>query len=258
MGKEKLQSGKPDSLKGSFYANPIHDSAQSTIEMRERFPEYTSPNTWPSEQILPGFESIFKELGRVIVDTGALVARACDKYASQNMKDYPSCYLENIILKSTTTKARLLHYFPPQDLDLKGGSIADDYCDSWCGEHLDHSALTGLTSAIFINEKGTYEPILSPDQKAGLYVRSRSGKTFQVQIPSHCVAFQTGEALELASGGQFRAVPHYVYGGDPSKMKGVARNTLAVFMQPALDDILPGVNSTFADFAAGILDKGIV
>lgn len=72
------------------------------------------------------------------------------------------------------------------------------------------------------------------------------------------MAFQTGEALELITGGKFRAVPHYVRVGGGSgrsrkeggkggkgeerrKKQGrrnVARNTLAVFTQPGLEVVV--------------------
>lgn len=52
--------------------------------------------------------------------------------------------LPDLISTSQTTKARLLHYFPP----TPGTAIPaeDEPVDSWCGFHLDHSLLTGLCS----------------------------------------------------------------------------------------------------------------
>ncbi len=96
-----------------------------------------------------------------------------------------------------------------------------------------------------------------PDPKAGLYIRNRAGKTCHVKIPKHCLAFQTGETLQIASQSSLRAVPHLVFGGEPKLMKGVIRNTLAVFMQPALDDPV-GPYQSFAEVAAEILNRGVV
>ena len=54
-----------------------------------------------------------------------------------------SMSLQNLIRTSQTTKARMLHYFPP----APGiPSEKDEPVDSWCGFHLDHSLLTGLCS----------------------------------------------------------------------------------------------------------------
>jgi hypothetical protein len=37
----------------------------------------------------------------------------------------------------------------------------------------------------------------SPDPDAGLYIRARSGKMVKVNIPKDCLAFQTGEGLQI-------------------------------------------------------------
>lgn len=98
----------------------------------------------------------------------------------------------------------------------------------------------------------------SPDPTAGLYIQSRTGTTVQVKIPRDCIAFQTGEALERITKGKFKAVPHYVRGvragfGDGAK---IARNTLAVFTQPNLGEIVDSkMGITFGEFARGVVEK---
>ena len=59
-----------------------------------------------------------------------------------------SLSLPELISSSQTTKARLLHYFPPSETDALPAD--DEPVDSWCGFHLDHSLLTGLCSVRFI------------------------------------------------------------------------------------------------------------
>ena len=64
-GKETLKDGKYDTLKGSYYVNcaPGFEEQQKTVaEKYPSFPEYTAPNVWPSEHLLPGFEETFREL----------------------------------------------------------------------------------------------------------------------------------------------------------------------------------------------------
>ena len=68
-------------LIGSYYANPIQDAAVASDSLKAEFPEYTEPNMWPSEAVLPGFKKAFEDLGRLIVDVGALLAKVV-----------PSCY----------------------------------------------------------------------------------------------------------------------------------------------------------------------
>lgn len=69
----------------------------------------------------------------------------------------------------------------------------------------------------------------APDPDAGLYIKDRHGGIVKVGIPRDCLAFQTGETLEVITKGRFKAVPHFVRGCRNSKASGVARNTIAVF-----------------------------
>lgn len=283
-GKETLKNGQVDTHKGSFYANcafyvdPTLSCAKPTEEFSpENFPEYLSPNLWPNRPAIPGFQETFEDLCRLIIDTAVLVAKACDRYAEKEIPDYKHGYLEHVVKTSTTTKARLLHYFPAEPEDA-AKTEENDY--DWCATHLDHGCLTGLTSAMFINEtrqvpaipitysyNPRYLPTLgeldsSPDPTAGLYVQSRSGKTVQVKIPRDCIAFQTGEALERITKGRFKAVPHFVRGvrcgiatGDNEGCR-IARNTLAVFTQPNLGEIVDTDQGiTFGEFARGVVEK---
>lgn len=50
------------------------------------------------------------------------------------MEGYKDGYLERVVQHSSTTKARLLHYFPPDDDDTS--VPADESMDSWCGNLL--------------------------------------------------------------------------------------------------------------------------
>jgi hypothetical protein len=140
-GKETLRNGQADTNKGSFYANcafyvdPSLSCAKPTAEFSpENFPEYLSPNIWPSDTTIPGFKDTFEDLCRLIIDTAVLVARACDRYAEKEIPEYKSGYLEHVVKTSTTTKARLLHYFPAEVETAQDENTDDD----WCATHLDH------------------------------------------------------------------------------------------------------------------------
>ncbi|KAH0363489.1 Clavaminate synthase-like protein, partial [Aureobasidium melanogenum] len=263
-GKETLKDGRFDTLKGSYYANPVQNSElhQKAIEKFPNLPEYTAANIWPSKDVLPGFEQSFQSLCTFIVDTAALVAKACDRYALKNVPQYQEGYLEHVVKTSISTKARLLHYYAPPAEQGEGESSPDD----WCATHLDHGCLTGLTSAMFVDEAANPPRIESaqvsplpelsspPDPAAGLYIHSRSGKVTKVNIPKDCLAFQTGEALEVITKGKFRAVPHFVKGAAPGKGGQVARNTLAVFTQPNLWEMVDEKRD-FATFAKEIVER---
>ncbi|XP_034223437.1 uncharacterized protein LOC117633778 isoform X3 [Prunus dulcis] len=78
-GKEKLESGKPDTLKGSFYANPMLDRPTTDEYLLQRYPSYCGSNIWPNSE-LPELEVAFKALGKLILGVGLMVAFHCDRY----------------------------------------------------------------------------------------------------------------------------------------------------------------------------------
>ncbi|KAI9682218.1 MAG: hypothetical protein M1817_000272 [Caeruleum heppii] len=287
-GKETLKNGVYDTLKGSYYVNcgdiyqhstpqAASDSTQSS-DSASAFPEHTAPNIWPSPTILPHFQDTFESLCRIVIDVAALVARALDRYAEKDIQGYGDMGfgLERMVRNSRTSKARLLHYFPPPDqrgmAESKDETEEDDQ-DNWCATHLDHGCLTGLTAALYVNEAlplpalpssdtstsepSTWNPSLPashpPDPNTGLYIRSRTGITTRVSIPADCLAFQTGEALELITRGRFRAVPHFVRVASCGKGK-VARNTLAVFTQPDLHEMVDEKRD-YATFAKEVIER---
>lgn len=298
MGKETLKDNRPDTLKGSYYINcafhvdssldcsptaPPKGAAQTASQTTyESFPEYTTPNLWPQENTLPDFRSTATDLCNLIISVAALVARACDNFAIDNVPEYESGYLEKMVTHSLATKARLLHYFPPPASTSENENEDDGGNDDWCATHLDHGCLTGLTSAMYIDEalcfpdakpeasststdEGGANALLPlpelaspPDPQAGLYIQSRHGEVVKVNIPRDCLAFQTGEALERITKGRLRAVPHFVRGisGGGQSKERVARNTIAVFTQPNLWDVVDkdkGID--FAGFARGVVEK---
>ncbi|GAB7362872.1 hypothetical protein MBLNU230_g3174t1 [Neophaeotheca triangularis] len=266
-GKETLANGRYDTFKGSYYAQPIHNTAleSKARQLYPNVPALTTPNVWPDPAILPDFAETFEDLCGLIVDTAALVARNCDRYGVAKLEGYAEKTLENIVRSSVSTKARLLHYFPPppQPETPNPDSAPSLDHDDWCATHTDLGALTGLTSQMFIDE-AEHPPTLPestlpslplpplpelqhhPDPQAGLYIKSRSGRITQVDIPRDCLAFQTGEALQCITRGRFRAVPHFVRGARAGKAGRIARNTLAVFTQPNLWELVDGER----DFAA--------
>ena len=281
-GKEALKAGVYDTMKGSYYVNCTfyQDPALlGTLDHAEdSLSQYTAPNVWPSDDVLPGFRKTFEELCTLVIDTAVLVARACDRYASAKIDGYQTGYLERVVKTSTTTKARLLHYFPSdlfaapgedeESMPNKQGTEDDD----WCATHIDHGCLTGLTSALYIDE--SIQPSIShrssgsnilpslpalpsaPSSSAGLYIKSRTSAVTKVNIPPSCLGFQTGEALQLITGGKFRAVPHFVRTGGNEYGGRIARNTLAVFTQPNLEEIVDSARGlTFAEFSQEVSER---
>ncbi|KAL7097003.1 hypothetical protein ACP275_10G115500 [Erythranthe tilingii] len=167
-GKEKLESGKLDMLKGSFYANPIHDVPTNELSLVKRYPSYCGPNIWP-RAALPELEHAFKALGKLILEVGLLLAYHCDRYVSNGFKMHEDGSLQQVLLRSRCHKGRLLYYFPAHQC-----TSTDDResMSSWCGWHTDHGSLTGLTCGMFTRDA---MELPCPDSAAGLYVKTRSG-----------------------------------------------------------------------------------
>jgi isopenicillin N synthase-like dioxygenase len=212
--------GKYDFSKGSFYANPQYDESKYDEELA-KLGNINAPNIWPKKSI-PELEPAFKDLGRLIVDTGLLLSAQLDKFVESRNTRYETGKLYRIIRDSTGCKGRLLHYFPiEKEKELE---------EEWCGWHNDHGTLTGLTSALYVGRDG--QEVAFKEEEGGLFVRSRDGSDYKASIPADCLAFQIGETAQVHSGGLLRATPHCVVRSKKLVGSGVSRNTLAVFMQP--------------------------
>jgi isopenicillin N synthase-like dioxygenase len=197
----EFMNGKYDFSKGSFYANPQYDQPTDDPQMMRKYPEYCHPNLWP-DLGLPELKPAFQQLGRLMVDTGVLLGRLCDRFLVDCGLDRWGDCLEQMIKSSRSNKGRFLHYFPSPVSD--GGSPESDNgncdnnesLDSWCGWHLDHSCLTALTSPMYLDGDNC-DCEICPSDDSGLYIKSKSGRLVKVNIPCDCMAFQTGEALEI-------------------------------------------------------------
>ncbi|XP_024961054.1 uncharacterized protein LOC112501608 isoform X1 [Cynara cardunculus var. scolymus] len=258
-GNEKLESGKPDLLKGSFYANPILDIPTTEASLIQRYPAYCGSNIWP-QSTMPELEVAFKALGKLILDVGLLVAYHCDKYVMKEREMLPNEGIEQIVFRSRCHKGRLLYYFPAE----KGNDSQDtDSMSSWCGWHTDHGSLTGLTYGMFTRD-GVEMPC--PDSTAGLYIKTRTGQIVKVVYGEDEIAYQIGNITEILSGGRLCATPHCVRAPKGGKAAGLERSTFALFMQPDWDEKLnfPEAGNvhqeangllTFGEYTEKLLDK---
>jgi hypothetical protein len=247
-------NGRPDFLKGSYYANPIVDSPTISEEEKKAFPEYYGNNIWPAsdEKGVEGFEEAFKNLGRFIFSVGVKLAEACQPFASNHLPS--NVTLPQLIGDSQTCKARLLYYFPPP---AGTPPSEDEPVDSWCGFHKDHSVLTGLCSALFLKtpkDGGEPSVVTSPSPISGLYIRNRGGELTKVAIPVDCLAFQVGESLEIATGNQLRATPHCVRVGFGEDAELISRSTFAFFMNANTDQSL-SEDVTFGEFSKRVFGE---
>ncbi|KAK9830749.1 hypothetical protein WJX74_005164 [Apatococcus lobatus] len=223
-GKEALEDGRPDLNKGSFYANPTVDRHTEDKHLLSMYPGFCRPNIWPAND-LPELREAFRELGLLIIHVGCLLADHCGRMVAEHFPGTSADRLHNSIASSPCSKGRLLHYYPSH-----ATSVAEA---SWCGWHTDVSSLTGLTSAMYLQNG---QEVQNSDPAAGLYIRSSSGEVVKACIPHDHLAFQMGEAMQVHSGGFFKATPHCVRGAGGKESSGMSRNTFAVFIQPRWDE----------------------
>ncbi|CAK0782425.1 hypothetical protein CVIRNUC_005681 [Coccomyxa viridis] len=227
-GKEALDGGQLDLLKGSFYANPMQDNEDMEAHLRQQYPSYCRPNIWP-EKHLPQLRLVFQALGQLMALVGERVAALCDLYMLQKGMQPCSGTLQEIVARGRPCyKARLLHYFTNPDCSKQAPGLQP----AWCGWHTDHSSLTGLASAMYMRDG---EQIPNPDSASGLYIRDQRGRAVQVRVPEDHIAFQMGEAMQIHSGGLLQATMHCVKGAAGPAAVDVTRHSFAVFMQPRWD-----------------------
>lgn len=119
-------------------------------------------------------------------------------------------------------------------------------------------SLTGLCSAIYLahdpDGNGNVVPVKAPSPASGLYIRTRGGQLTKVAIPPDCLAFQTGEALEIATAGRLRATPHCVRVGAGPGVENVSRETFVLFMQPDASQVI-SEKETFGSFSKKVFSE---
>lgn len=135
-GKERLDGDRADVHKGSWYNNPLTDDAVTDdVALQARYPGMLRANIWPDAHV-PEMREAFRSLGTLVIQVGALVARACDAYVEE-VQEGRGGALESAVRDSRNPKARLLHYYPTT------GGEGDDA--NWCSVHTGERALRCAT-----------------------------------------------------------------------------------------------------------------
>ena len=114
-----------------------------------------------------------------------------------------------------------------------------------------------MPQAMFLSHVFGKEPMIvgSPSPESGLYIRTRGGDLTKVAVPPDCLAFQTGETLELMTSGKLRATPHCVRVGYANSLEDISRETFALFMQPETQQVISSNGETFGQFSKRIFGE---
>ena len=110
-GVETLATGRPDTHKASFYANPVVDrvrieSQDGSKAAAADFPGVARPNLWP-DAALPALRPAFLGLGRLLHRVGTAVAAACDAGAAARGEPAPDPPLASLVSGADDRQVKL-------------------------------------------------------------------------------------------------------------------------------------------------------
>jgi isopenicillin N synthase-like dioxygenase len=217
VNRAKLKTTKYTDNSISFFASPVRDIPEDFAEGRAKNTSF--PNVWPRED-LPQLESAFKNLGSLIYDVGLTLAYHLDKYVKNLVPEYEEGKIKRVI---STVNGRLIHY-PDQPKEKTKD-------DDWVFWHCDWSEITCLTSPMYIDKD--HKPLdLKDSFDSGLEIIKKDGSVCIASIPTDCLAIQTGECVQIHTGGKLVATPHRVFQGPEMKGRGITRNQFVCFFNP--------------------------
>ena len=167
-------------------------------------------------------KTAFLELARTVHDTSEVVLRAVGILG----EDGPITDLEG-----AEDFGRMLHYITGDN---------EDPNPFWCGQHKDHSLITGLIQPLYM--LGGEE--VPPPEGAGLHIKV--GETYHRVIgEADSITYQIGDFGQLISNDDVIATEHRV--NKPNHpTRGLERHTLALFIDPKLDQKVENSTSVLA------------
>lgn len=243
-----------DSAKSSFYYHPVTDTSGNHLpDGVDRVPLFHNPNLFPTEEELPGFKVAARDAAQFVIEIGSELAQLIDRRLA-NVNGYVAGSLAKTVRLGPTSnhKCRLIVYHPYQTQDEVVATKG-----MWAAPHLDTGSLTGLVPGVFLDKDG--KQTTSPDGNAGLYIMDRKGVPLKAEVPpdvGEALLFQIGEGLQIISGGELQATPHFVRGPTKAQPDGASRVALAVFMQPQPHEhLLIPSTMTYSQVAAKTADR---
>ncbi len=188
---------------GSSHADVSKASYYSVFDPNEAdFPH----NKWPEGMEL---KDRYLTLAKTIHRVGVHIAQSVDPGSA-----------ESLTKPGAHGFGRMLHYTPCEEGDKN---------PFWCGEHTDHSFITGLVAAEYrLGGKKADQPL-----GAGLEVKV-DGVYRKVSINPDSLLFQVGEVGELMTG-KMLATEHRVNKPNP-EVPSLQRHTFALFIDPPMDE----------------------
>jgi isopenicillin N synthase-like dioxygenase len=213
-------NGQPD-FKECYFAAPYPSDESSALEFPQIYPE----NVWPSDAP-PFFQDGLLTLGRSLHEAGLELLRGAAVALGLSETAFAD------LCQRGPHVTRALQYLPLTASQVNTGIV-------WGEEHTDFNLLTLLPGGRFLDPQG--QPAKSPDDKSGLYLRTRptpeepKGRMVRGTAPAGCIVAQVGQQLEILSGGTFLATPHVI---TAPGVPGWQRQSAAHFMHVHTNTVL--------------------
>lgn len=194
--------GQPD-YKVNYFAGV------SDAEQRLKWPMLFEPNVWPSD--LANFGDVYLDINNNCRDVAYYVINALEQELGLAQG---SIYL---LTARGPHIGRAIYYLPLGEAEAIEGHI-------WAENHTDFNTVTVLPPSKFV--RGDEFITKAPDDRVGLYLKTRDGEEVSGIAPPGCITVQLGQQLEIILGGRALATEHGVRA--PST-PGIGRASFAYF-----------------------------
>jgi isopenicillin N synthase-like dioxygenase len=208
--------GQPD-FKECYFAAPY----ESDPEIAAQYPEIFCANVWPTDiSNAEAWRREYIQMGRALHEAGSELLRGAARALGLEANTFVD------VCEGGAHVTRILHYLALKPDQIDKGIL-------WGEEHTDFNLLTLLPGGRFVNPEGKTAP--KPDDKSGLFLRTRAGDQVRGRPPEGCIVAQIGQQLEILTGGRFVATPHVI---TAPGVAGWARDSAAHFVHANPNRIL--------------------
>lgn len=191
-----VTSGGVQDYKSWYFAQVADGDYEENRKHLERlWPYLHQPNIWPTA--MPEFKRTYERFSRGLCAIGGKVMEACAHELGLDRNTFWD------LMHNGPHVARALAYHPMTQEMLTSGKF------DWGGMHTDFNLATVLGGGVFVAPDGNLVPD-SPDDRAGLFIRTRGGEKIKGTPPPGCVVVQVGQALEILTAGRFLATGHQI------------------------------------------------
>lgn len=194
--------GQPD-YKVNYFAGV------SDAEQRLKWPMLFEPNVWPSD--LPNFGGEYLAINDSCGEVAYYVISALELALGLTQGSI------SLLATRGPHIGRAIYYLPLDEAEASEGRI-------WAENHTDFNMVTVLPPSRFV--QGDEFIAKAPDDRVGLYLKTRDGKEVSGIAPQGCITVQLGQQLEIILGGRALATEHGVRA--PST-PGIGRSSFAYF-----------------------------